>query len=273
MATRERFAPAGRARSISYRVLWAIAGGFFRSANACLLLAAGLLRGDDLEAASRLRWREYSAGEGDGVGLDAWERRVYTEALRHADRILLIGCGAGRDLIGLLELGYDVTGLDLSQDAIDLARAALDRRGLTARLVIGPVEHAAFDGSYDAVIFSSRCYSCIVGRRQRVATLTRLRACMPRDARLLVSYTESDRQSPVPTWLVGLTAGVSRSGWRPENGDSFVADHLAPRVLRYEHLFLRGEAARECAEAGFEVVRDELVRPSARFIVAVPCRA
>ena len=270
MPRREAFAPDEWIRSFVYRGLWFAAEVLFRSANVCLYLAAGLLQDSDLLKASRFRWRTYTAGEDIGNGLDDWERRIYTEAIPESGRVLLIGCGTGRDLIGLAQLGYDMTGLDLSPEAIDVARAALDRRGLKARLVTEFVELAAFDSSYDAVIFSSRCYSAIRGSHTRVAALSKLRAAVRRDGRLLVTYTGFEHQSRIAIWLIGLSAGLTRSGWRPEPGDSFSADHLSPRVLRYEHLFREDEAASECVEAGFQVLRDEPIGPTARWILAVP---
>lgn len=45
-------------------------------------------------------------------------------------RLLDIGCGQGRNAIALAQLGYAVVGIDLSQSAIDLARAAAAGKGV-----------------------------------------------------------------------------------------------------------------------------------------------
>jgi hypothetical protein len=100
----EAFSPNGPVRSIVYRLLWRFADACQSAANACLYLAGGLLRHDDLESASRAYWQHFATSD-DAVdaGLEVWERRLYGELLRPGDRILLIGCGTGRDLLALRE--------------------------------------------------------------------------------------------------------------------------------------------------------------------------
>ena len=266
MPRREAFAPDEWIRSFAYRGLWFAAQVLFRSANVCLYLAAGLLQDSDLLKASRFRWRTYTAGEDIGNGLDDWERRIYTEAIPESGRVLLIGCGTGRDLIGLAQLGYDMTGLDLSPEAIDVARVALDRRGLKARLLTEFVELATLDSCYDAVILSSRSYSCIKGRQTRVATLLKLRAAM-RHATVCSSLTP------------GSSTSRRDLAGRPEcRSDAF---RLAPRGrgqfsadtcrlgAPIEHLFRADEAASECVEAGFQVLETNLLDRRC-WILAVP---
>ena len=57
-------------------------------------------------------------------GLMPWEKELYPRALRPDDRVLLIGCGSGRDLFGLLGLGLSVDGLE---PVARCAQAARDR--------------------------------------------------------------------------------------------------------------------------------------------------
>ena len=67
-------------------------------------------------------------GEIDGMAeeqADFIERLV---ALRPGERILDLGCGAGRHSILLAERGFRVVGLDLSTDLLAAARAAWQRR-------------------------------------------------------------------------------------------------------------------------------------------------
>lgn len=66
-------------------------------------------------------------------------------------RVLDIGCGAGRSTIALVERGYSVVGIDLSQALLEIARdrhPALDFRAMDAT-------HLLFDdGAFDAALFS-----------------------------------------------------------------------------------------------------------------------
>jgi SAM-dependent methyltransferase len=252
-------------------VLWGASNALAKGSNACLYLAAGLLRESDLDAASRIRWRE-SVPEVDDVdhGLDVWERRLYSELLRPADRILLIGCGSGRDLIPLVQLGHNVTALDPVPELVELARANLARRGLAAPVHAGFVETWDIPEAYDVVLFSGACYSYVRPSARRVSTLRRIKAHLTNEGRVVINYMGLVRQSRFATMLTRFSTRVSRADWRPEPGDCFSRDHRPQPILRCEHLFAQGEVAGECRSAGLRVVRDEVRNDPFYCAVAVP---
>ena len=65
---------------------------------------------------------------------------------------LEVGCGAGIDLVRFAQAGAIVTGIDLAQVSVDLARKNFEQRGLTADLQIMNGEDMAFDdNSFDIV--------------------------------------------------------------------------------------------------------------------------
>jgi|GEM_PF-2497535 len=64
-----------------------------------------------------------------------------------------LGCGGGRHLFYFAELGFDVTGSDLSENAINFARAELARRELDVRLTLCPMTKLPFaDGEFDVTV-------------------------------------------------------------------------------------------------------------------------
>jgi ubiquinone/menaquinone biosynthesis C-methylase UbiE len=69
------------------------------------------------------------------------------------ERLLEVGCGIGTDLARFAKGGAHVTGVDLSQTAIDLAKQNFALHGLTAEsLLVGNGEALPFpDGSFDHV--------------------------------------------------------------------------------------------------------------------------
>lgn len=67
-------------------------------------------------------------GEIDGLAEEQADFIERLAALRPGERILDLGCGAGRHSILLAERGYRVVGLDLSADLLAEARAAWARR-------------------------------------------------------------------------------------------------------------------------------------------------
>ena len=67
-------------------------------------------------------------------------------------RLLEIGCGIGTDLARFAGGGAEVTGIDLSQTAIDLAGKNFAGLGLTGDLRVADGEHLDFpDASFDVV--------------------------------------------------------------------------------------------------------------------------
>ncbi|MBU7001943.1 MAG: class I SAM-dependent methyltransferase [Theionarchaea archaeon] len=69
------------------------------------------------------------------------------------NRILDLGCGAGRHVICLAERGYDVYGLDLSPTALEYTIKCLSERELTAHVTLHDMVTLPYDDAYfDAVI-------------------------------------------------------------------------------------------------------------------------
>lgn len=67
-------------------------------------------------------------------------------------KVLEVGCGAGIDLVRFARVGANVTGIDLSKTAIDLARRNIEQNGLTADLFVMNGEAMQFhDDSFDVV--------------------------------------------------------------------------------------------------------------------------
>ncbi|OFW26912.1 MAG: hypothetical protein A3H97_21930 [Acidobacteria bacterium RIFCSPLOWO2_02_FULL_65_29] len=266
------FSPAGSARALGYALLWHSADALARAANGCLYLAAGFLRQNELQAASALRWVNFgvsAAGDAE-IGLTPSERRLYLEVLHPADRVLLVGCGTGRDLIGLCELGFEVTGIDQAAELVEIARQNLARRGLTASVALERAEDIELHDQYDAIVFSNGCYSFLRPSASRVGMLARMKSRLSNGGHVVIAYTAFARPSALSVRLTDISARLSGADWRPERGDCFSRDHLGRRVLRYEHAFRPDEVAAECAAAGLRGIRDDPGDPPLRFLVAVP---
>jgi SAM-dependent methyltransferase len=264
------FAPAGAVRAFAYRCLWAGANTLQKGANACLYLAAGLMRRADLRAAAKIRWRAFGVSVDDSdSGLAVSERRMVTNLLHPSDRVLLVGSGTGRDLLGLLELGYDASGLEQVPELAEISRAHLARRGLTATVLSGLVEDAEYGGRYDAIVFSLGVYSCLPHAESRIATLRRLRAHLSPEGRIILSYTGVPAAPSLARHLMRISAVLSRADWTPEPGDAFARDYLVRRIPRYEHLFQPGDVAAECRAAGLRLIQDAVTDFSLHCAVAV----
>jgi 2-polyprenyl-3-methyl-5-hydroxy-6-metoxy-1,4-benzoquinol methylase len=67
-------------------------------------------------------------------------------------KILDIGCGTGRHAIELTKRGYNVTGVDLSENQIKRAREKAKEAGLTIDFQIQDARNLPFDGEFDLAI-------------------------------------------------------------------------------------------------------------------------
>ena len=273
MLSPDAFPTKGLVRAGLYRFLWSCSTMFHKAANAYLSIAAGLVRRDELRAASQARWRHVGSLLDDSeAGLDLWERRLYGNLLRPLDRVLLVGSGAGRDLLALADLGYEVTGIEPVPELVELTRKHLARRGTRGTVLSGFVETLDFDANYDVVLFAFDVYSLIPDSASRIATLTKLTQHLSQNGRVVIICAVPTDRVPSAIWLTRLSAWAARTDWAPEPGDHVTRDHLGQRTVKYEHLFRPGELARECKAAGLRIAQDEIISSPFRFqcVVAVP---
>jgi SAM-dependent methyltransferase len=72
---------------------------------------------------------------------------------QYANRqVLEVGCGAGTDLVRFAQHGAHVTGVDIADSAIRLARANVEQRRLNASLMVADGERLPFvEGAFDLV--------------------------------------------------------------------------------------------------------------------------
>jgi SAM-dependent methyltransferase len=243
-------------RGLLVTSLVALARTLDRGITVCTFLAGGLLRSATLGRHRDENWRHFGASQADADvegGLFGWEQRFYGRFLGVQERVLVVGCGTGRDLLPLLEQGHRAEGLEPVAACADVARARLARRGLSAPVHTADVATAVLAGRYDVVIFSWLCYSYIPTRARRLAVLRKVRDHLAADGRVLISYARSESGPRRLTWRLALLASrLSRSDWRPEYGDVFVV-WPDTRCIHLEHLFRPAEIEAEAREAGFAV--------------------
>lgn len=86
------------------------------------------------------------------------KRRVGIEVhdvKRDVKRILDVGCGNGRHVVFFAEQGFDVSGIDISKEAIEIAKTWLAKRELKADLKVGDIEKLPFDNEHFDVVIST----------------------------------------------------------------------------------------------------------------------
>jgi SAM-dependent methyltransferase len=122
-----------------------------------------------MHEANRLSWNEatkaHNSHKGDQAAFfRAGKSKLYPEEREllgdlHGKRVVHLQCNSGQDTLGLVQLGGDVTGVDISDEAVDFARRLSADSGVPARFVRSDVydwlEQAAAAGERFDVVFSS----------------------------------------------------------------------------------------------------------------------
>lgn len=249
---------------------------FERAATLGFYAAAGAARLADLTSSIEREWDRSGAEEWEGYvasGLMPWERDFYPRFLRAGDRVLVIGCGTGRDLLAFLEHGYRAEGVDVGPGCTAAARRLLGKRGFEAPIYTGAIETLALPGRYDAFVFSWFCYSYIPQSARRVHVLRTLAEHLTPGGRILVTYVPA-RTPPrhLPIRLARLVGWLVRSDWRPEPGDVLQVAERGRGFLHYEHRFGPGEIEDEGRAAGLTVTFHEAADEGTAVLVAGQAR-
>ena len=122
--------------------LTATARAFGRASRVFLYLGIGTERLARFREGVELLWGDPWPAAGDGGSLFPVERELFERFIPPRSRVLVIGCGGGRDLVALEALGHTMTGVEPSRSAMELCETALRDQGRTATLVRGFFEDA-----------------------------------------------------------------------------------------------------------------------------------
>jgi hypothetical protein len=220
----------------------------------------------DRDALDRLDERFYGAGhdELDGrafsyrdeahnrSGLHDWELAAIERHFPAGGRVIVTGAGGGREVLALLERGYDAVGHEPNGTLVAAGAALLRRLGHEGRLhVCGRDAFPGGAGRCDAVLVGWGSYMLIPGRDRRVAFLRAARAAVPAGAPLLCSFFVRPPDARYHAILAG-TANVVRRLRRREPVE--VGDTIAEN---FAHRFTRAEIERELALGGFRMLAYE----------------
>jgi hypothetical protein len=153
---------------------------------------------------SSITERLYDRGDTYGPsGLFPWERAWYDRELPPAPaRLLIGGCGSGREMLPLVEAGYEVSGFDPAARLCGSARLALPAQ---ARIWQMRYEDLAASGGgellstgpYSAVILGWGSFSHILDAEMRARVIEVLHRLCPRGPILLsfhLTHSRGERQ-------------------------------------------------------------------------------
>jgi SAM-dependent methyltransferase len=105
--------------------------------------------------------------------------------------VLDVACGHGRHAIELARRGYEVTGVDLSVDLLDIARAEAAAAGVEVRWVEGDMRDA-LPGSFDAAVCLDTSVGYFDSDEEDAAALANMQAALRPGGRLILDVLNRD---------------------------------------------------------------------------------
>jgi 2-polyprenyl-3-methyl-5-hydroxy-6-metoxy-1,4-benzoquinol methylase len=231
-------------------------------ATAPLRIAAA----DDVVAEVRAKWAapaEVRHTVRAGRALESWEKDLIERLVPARARILVIGCGAGREALAFAERGFRVTGIDFVEAVVDEARRRAAADGLPATFETSTAEALIerAPGGFDVVIATAPVYEQTPGRERRVAFLRALARLTAPDGLVVLGAASHRDRGPRRTVIDGVRWLLRRLGVPSiaEPGDRFtyhvsLASHHATKC--FYHRFQRpDEIAGELRAAGLDGTR------------------
>ena len=213
----------------------------------------GVLDHHDLHAVDAAHYANaarYLDEEHNRSGLMPWEREAFSGHFPSSGAVLVLAAGAGREMLALLDLGYDVVGYEPHPLLVSTGETLLAGRASLHASARDEAPAAPPGGRpFDAVVVGWSAYTLVIGSARRRALLRQLRTLVRDDAPVLLSFftrTPDDTRSRL---VAGTAGAVRRLRGRPPVE---LGDDLLPNAV---HRFTRAEVAAELAAAGFVLAR------------------
>jgi len=112
-------------------------------------------------------------------------------------KILDLGCGQGRDALALAHLGYEVTGVDVSQIGIEQMLREAKRKNLKVRGIIADIYEFPIDSDFDYILLDSMLHFYKREREKEIRFVQRIMNEMKAGATLCIFVSKSKITEPI----------------------------------------------------------------------------
>ena len=181
-------------------------------------------------------------------GFFPWEEHVVQEHLVPGSRVLVTGAGGGREVLALLERGFDAQGYEPNVALAAFGSSLTATDGFGARVHVSGRSVVPAGVTADAVVLGWGSYMLVPTRAQRVELLRAASAATGNRGVVVLSYF------PMPADRRQFTAAhrVARvlRRWRRREAP-LLGDALSPN---FAHHFTRGQIRDEVTAAGLTLV-------------------
>jgi ubiquinone/menaquinone biosynthesis C-methylase UbiE len=125
----------------------------------------------------------------NNLGLRNWEKLVTKNYFgKNGNKILDIGCGTGREAIALAKLGYKITGIDISEEEIEIAKNEAQKEQLEIEFKICNGINLEFDNdTFDYSIIWAQTFGNVYAKKDRIKILLENKRVLRNDGILCFS--------------------------------------------------------------------------------------
>jgi ubiquinone/menaquinone biosynthesis C-methylase UbiE len=136
-------------------------------------------------------------------GLWESEEILIDKYFKSNSNILDIGCGSGRTTFPLYEMGYKMTGVDITPKMIEIAKKVSLAKGVDINFLVGDSTNLAFeDNHFDGAIFANNGWVQIPGKENRQKALSEIyRVLKPNSYFILTAHQRYYSGSYLFLWI------------------------------------------------------------------------
>jgi hypothetical protein len=181
-------------------------------------------------------------------GLNEWEISALTTHFPPEGRLVITGAGAGREILGALDLGFDPVGFEPHPGLREAGNAVLVAEGHPD--VLRDCDRDRFPAevaSADGVVVGWTSYSHIPGADRRIAFLRDARRVLTAGSPILLSFWMLPGKE---RYLRAVRSAARLGRWLTRGETVELGDVLSPLFV---HCFTEEQIRYECAAAGLAI--------------------
>ena len=186
-------------------------------------------------------------------GLNEIEKNFLEKYKIKSGRLLVLGCGGGREAIALAKLGFEVVGVDFTAEILNKARKLAVAEKVKVAFQRQDISRLSLkESSFDYAILSSFLYSSIPIRRIRIGMLKNVRKILRPKGKFLLTlnFSRPPKNRRLRYTIKKIIALLTLGNIHCQDGDSAIQGDDFFCVLH--NFYEPKELLEEINEAGLE---------------------
>jgi 2-polyprenyl-3-methyl-5-hydroxy-6-metoxy-1,4-benzoquinol methylase len=146
-------------------------------------------------------------------GLNPVEKKLVELFFIKKGRILVAGCGAGREAVALVREGFEVTGIDIVHSLVAKAKENAEKEGMAIDFEVRSVTEINYpEGCFDYVFLPAFVYTYIPGEGMRIETLKKIANVLKSGGIVALSaYNRRGIERGLNAWLKDICRRLGRA--------------------------------------------------------------